>query len=105
MNHAAASEYDTDLLIWIHQQVELLRAKKFDQLDIENLIDEVESIGIQFKIEFSDHLEMVMKYLLKCEYQAAHPPQKWKSLLWDHRCQMSDILEDMPSLENSFDEY
>jgi hypothetical protein len=36
------SLYETDALIWTETQVALLRARKFDQLDLENIIAELE---------------------------------------------------------------
>jgi hypothetical protein len=36
------SDYETDALIWTNTQIALLRAGKFDQLDLDNIISELE---------------------------------------------------------------
>jgi hypothetical protein len=40
----ASPEYEEDAVAWLENQIGLLRARKFDQLDIGNLLEELESI-------------------------------------------------------------
>ena len=37
--------YKEDLYLWSQAQAALLRAGRFDELDLENLIEEVEDVG------------------------------------------------------------
>ena len=37
--------YEEDLYLWSQAQAALLRAGRFDELDLENLIEEVEDVG------------------------------------------------------------
>ncbi len=39
------SLYDRDILLWIEDTVTKLRNRNFEDLDIENLIEEVKSLG------------------------------------------------------------
>ena len=41
----AKNLYDEDFYVWAMKQAELLRDKRFDELDLENLIEEVEDLG------------------------------------------------------------
>ncbi len=41
----AKNLYDADFYAWAHDQAELLRDKRFDELDLENLIEEVEDLA------------------------------------------------------------
>ena len=41
------SLYDTDFYAWTQEQVNLLRKRQWNQLDLPNLIEEVESLGKQ----------------------------------------------------------
>lgn len=43
--------YDHDYLLWTEEVVNKLRTKDFDRLDIDNLIEEVESLGRSEKRE------------------------------------------------------
>ena len=40
-----ASLYDHDFLLWTKDTVTKLKAKNFEQLDLENLIEEIEDLG------------------------------------------------------------
>ncbi len=37
--------YETDENLWLEQTIELLKQKQFHQLDVENLIEELISLG------------------------------------------------------------
>ncbi len=39
--------YDEDLALWLNERAAQLRARRFNERDIENLAQEVESIGAQ----------------------------------------------------------
>ncbi|WP_366918477.1 DUF29 family protein [Acaryochloris sp. IP29b_bin.148] len=47
--------YDTDFVEWIDQAVALLKQSKFSELDLENLIEEVESWGRSEKNALRSH--------------------------------------------------
>ena len=44
--------YETDFYAWTQEQARLLRERRFDDLDLDNLVDEVESVGSSEKREF-----------------------------------------------------
>ncbi len=37
--------YEIDDSLWLEETIELLKAKRFDALDLENLIEELEDLG------------------------------------------------------------
>ncbi len=41
----AKSVYDQDFYVWTEVQAELLRRRRFEELDLDNLIEEVEGLG------------------------------------------------------------
>nr|WP_019500448.1 DUF29 family protein [Pseudanabaena sp. PCC 6802] len=41
----ARSLYEQDILLWVEDTVAKLKSRDFQNLDIENLIEEVESLG------------------------------------------------------------
>jgi hypothetical protein len=57
--------YNQDFYAWTQQQVELLRAGNLQALDIENLIEEMESLGKQQRQELRDRLGILLGHLLK----------------------------------------
>ncbi len=48
--------YDRDFLVWIEKTVEELKTQNFAALDLEHLIDEVESLGKREKRELKSRL-------------------------------------------------
>jgi hypothetical protein len=97
--------YETDALIWTETQVALLRARKFDQLDLENIISELEYQVQKDKRSVASHLRGLMMHLLKYQFQPQRRTQSWNSTIIEHRHKILDALEDMPSLRPQVDEY
>lgn len=73
MSHAIASPtvddlHDRDLFLWSRQQARLLEERRFDELDLENLIDEVRSVGNSEKREIRSRLAVLIMHLLEWRY-------------------------------------
>ncbi|WP_252178770.1 DUF29 domain-containing protein [Endozoicomonas sp. 4G] len=63
------SLYHTDYHQWLTNQVALLRNHDFDQLDLENLLEDLE-LGIESKVDNLEHfLINLIHHLLKMDYQ------------------------------------
>ncbi|WP_252178773.1 DUF29 domain-containing protein [Endozoicomonas sp. 4G] len=63
------SLYETDYHQWLSNQVALLRNHDFDQLDLENLLEDLE-LGIESKVDNLEHfLINLIHHLLKMDYQ------------------------------------
>lgn len=92
--------YDQDFNLWIEQTVDLLKARRFDQLDIENLIDELESMSKRDRREIVSRLKVLLLHLLKWRYQPGQRSNSWRSSIWNNREEISQILKDSPSLRN-----
>jgi hypothetical protein len=45
MQQRAATGYDTDFALWVEDQVAALRAGRFGDLDVTNLVEELESLS------------------------------------------------------------
>ena len=56
---------DTDFTKWVQLTVKQLREKDFENLDLENLIDEVESLIYEQKKWITDSLITVLTYSMK----------------------------------------
>ncbi len=64
--------YERDFCLWVEEQVRLLKDGRLQQLDVVNLIDEVEDLGIHAEESRQSNLVVVLKHLLKHQYPA--PP-------------------------------
>jgi hypothetical protein len=97
--------YDTDALIWTETQIALLRAGKFDQLDVENIISELGYQVRKDKREVASRLRRLIMHLLKYQFQPLRICNSWRQTIRTQRDQIAVVLKDMPSLRAMLDEY
>ena len=55
--------YETDFYAWTQEQARLLRERRWDDLDLDNLVDEVESVGRSDKRQIESRLETPQQVL------------------------------------------
>ncbi len=63
--------YDQDYHLWLEKTIEQLRSHQFSEMDLENLIEELESMGKSDKRAIESPLTRLLEHLLKYAY--------WKS--------------------------
>ena len=91
--------YDQDFYAWTQQQVELLKTGQWKQVDIENLIEEIESLGKQQRQELRNRLGVLLGHLLKWRYQPEDRSKSWFYTIQEQRQKIQDHLEENPSLK------
>jgi hypothetical protein len=97
--------YETDALIWTETQIALLRAGKFDQLDLENIISELGYQVRKDKRQVAHRMVGLLSHLLKYQYQPQRISKSWIHTIHNHRMKIGGILKQMPSLAPVLDEY
>lgn len=90
--------YETDLYAWTQKQADLLRARRFDELDLENLVEEVRSVGGSEKREIESRLDILVAHLLKWKFQPGARTKSWAATLREQRSRIERILRSSPSL-------
>jgi hypothetical protein len=98
------SLYEQDFYQWTQEQAGLLKAGALSQLDVENLIEEVESMGKSQKKELLSRLTILLMHLLKWDYQPEFQSRSWKSTIVTQRKEIRNLLEDNPSLRRIIQE-
>jgi hypothetical protein len=93
-------DYDRDFNLWIEQTVDLLKTGRFEALDIDNLVDELESMSRRDKREILSRLNVVLMHLLKWKYQPTQRSLSWESSIQNNREEIWIIIEDSPSLKS-----
>ena len=97
------SLYDTDYQLWLEQTVAQLKARDFSSLDLENLIEEIESLGRSQKNAVSSCLMRLCEHLLKIKYWETEREtclRGWRSEVRNFRLQIQEDLEASPSLKS-----
>jgi hypothetical protein len=99
---ARNSLYETDFFAWTQEQARLLRERRWSDLDLDNLVDEVESVGKSDKRQMESRLEILMAHLLKWKYQPGGRSTSWTGTIFEQRGRLGSLLEDSPSLHEFF---
>ncbi|MGF1518180.1 MAG: DUF29 domain-containing protein [Nodosilinea sp.] len=98
---SAPSLYDTDFLLWIETTAALLKNRRFDHLDLDNLIEEIESLGRSDRRAVLSYLARLCEHLLKIKYWEAERQQclrGWNIETNNFRRAIHRLLQDSPSL-------
>ena len=87
--------YEIDDSLWLEETIELLKAKRFDALDLENLIEELEDLGNEKKFRVASLLEQIIRDCLllqfwtsEREYNRSH----WRSEIVNFKNQIDTYL-------------
>jgi hypothetical protein len=98
------SNYERDFYAWANEQAALLRAGKLSSADIENIAEEIESMGRGEKRELVNRLDILLLHLLKWEFQPGFRSQSWRASIREQRIRLATHLKDNPSLKSKLDE-
>lgn len=102
-SHARAA-YDRDLYNWALEQGALLRARRFDEVDIENVAEEIESLARTEFDKLVSFLRLTIMHMLKWEYQPSRRTRSWAISIANHRESADEILADNPGLKSRIGE-
>ena len=98
-----ATLYDTDLYAWTQDQAAKLRslsARRINsELDLENLAEEIESVGRSDRRELHSRLARIIEHLLKLgESTLWEPRHGWRSSVRAERDSLRELFKQSPSL-------
>jgi len=87
--------YEIDDQQWLSETINLLKQKKFNELDLENLIEELDDLGSEKKNAVSSLLMQIIKHLLLLQYWTAELENNcyhWRSEVVTFRDQIEGRL-------------
>jgi hypothetical protein len=78
--------YEEDFYVWTEAQAALLRERRFEALDLANLIEEVEALGRSEKSKVLNTASVIIEHLLKLQHSPANDPRHgWMDSIAAHR--------------------
>lgn len=92
--------YEVDPHAWATEQAELIRLGRFDELDIENLVDEVQDVARRERRELVSRLSLVYQHLLKWDHQPDRRSASWARTIVEQRRQVDELLDEARSLRS-----
>jgi hypothetical protein len=98
------ADYNKDFYAWLMKNADLLRQHKFNEVDIEHVAEELESMGKSEKRELTSRLTVLLAHLLKWKCQPALRSRSWKNTILTQRIDILELLEDSPSLKYELEE-
>ena len=99
-----SATYRDDFYAWTQRQTELLRLGRLHEIDLENLIEEVSSLGERDKREVKSRLVLIVLHLLKWQYQPVRRGNSWRRTINEQRTELALLLDDSPSLGRVVDD-
>ncbi len=90
--------YEADFYAWTQEQARLLREQRWADLDLDNLVDEVESVGRSDKRQIESRLEVLLAHLLKWKFQPGGRCNSWIGTIFEQRGRIAGLVEESPSL-------
>jgi len=105
--------YETDYGAWAKRQIELLGSRRFADLDIAHLIEELEDMGRSERNELESRLTILLAHLLKWQFQYAELAERWKefkgdswrSTIIEQRDRIAKRLQKSPGLRPEMDSF
>lgn len=83
--------YEIDDYQWLEETVKRLRNKKFNDLDLDNLIEELEDLGKEKKNAVVSLLDQIIRHLLLLQYWEAekeYNSSHWQGEIYTFRVQL-----------------
>ena len=104
-----ATLYGTDFYGWTQEQAAKLRAlaeaRANSELDLENIAEEIDSLGRSDYRQLRSRLEEVCIHLLKLHYSLSWEPRRgWRDSIIGQRHSLAKLLKDSPSLKRHIPE-
>jgi hypothetical protein len=93
------TRYEDDYYTWAREQVALLRAGRFEAVDVEHVAEELEGLS---KSEFSrlrSTLRVLLMHMLKWDQQPEHRTPSWIFSIREQRRRFDDVLRENPGLK------
>jgi hypothetical protein len=87
--------YEIDDYLWLEETVKILKEKRFNELDLDNLIEELESLAKRDRLAVTSLLKQIIRHLLLIEYWDSERERNyrhWRSEVTNFRDQLSDRM-------------
>jgi hypothetical protein len=91
--------YDTDFYEWCLETAALLRDRRFDEVDLEHVAEEIEDMGKRDRREVESRLAVLIMHLLKWQAQPGRRAKPSRvATISEQRHRLMRVVGDSPSL-------
>lgn len=100
------NKYETDFYEWTKIQSENLRNKRYELLDIDHLIEEIEDLGNRHQDEIDGHVLTIVVHMLKIKYskesELHYNYNGWLSTIENAQRHLWVVFKNHPSLKKYY---
>lgn len=93
-----SESYDADFYAWTRATANLIRQRRFAEIDVAHLAEELEDMGKRERRALESHIRNVTLHLLKWRYQSEKRGASWRQSIRNGRIEIQKLLRDSPSL-------
>ncbi|MCL1473247.1 DUF29 domain-containing protein [Argonema antarcticum] len=99
------SLYERDFALWIEDVTAKLKARDFDNLDIDNVLEEIEALGKSQRREVKSRLQTLLAHILKRMYvDSPLNYNGWERTIREQCKELKLLFEQSPSLKGYYTE-
>jgi hypothetical protein len=91
--------YETDFYQWTQDTAAKLRERRFDELDVDAVAEEIEDLGKRDEREVNSRLRVIIMHLLKLQYQSEKRTDSWTDTIGRERTELEGLFEGNESLK------
>lgn len=91
--------YASDFYGWTQKQTALLHDRRFSEMDVANIIEEIETLGRSERSALRSAYRLIALHLLKSAYQPERETGSWRATIVRERENIGHILSDNPGLK------
>lgn len=91
--------YEQDIIAWANEQARLIRAGRFDLLDLEHIAEEIEDVGKSEQRELESRMAVLLAHLLKWQFQPERRGSSWQITIRGQRNMVCKRVSKTPSLK------
>jgi hypothetical protein len=96
--------HERDLHAWSVEQARLLKTRRLDQLDAENVAEEILDVGSNEYDKLESALRVLLMHMLKWDYQPERRTRSWQNSIAVQRGHALKQLRKNPSLRSRVEE-
>lgn len=100
-HHTRIVDYKDDVIEWSKQQALFLKKGDWQDLDINNLVEEILDVGRSERRELKSKMSVLLIHLIKWAYQPAMRSDSWKLSIRNQREAINIAIKITPSLKVS----
>lgn len=100
----ASPPYELDAYGWAMAQAQLIRERRFDEIDWDNVAEEIEGVAKSEQRAAESALRLIMLHILKWLHQPERRTRSWATTIKTQRVAYAQVIRQNPGLKSRLDE-